>query len=64
VLTVAELQQAGVKRISLGSALYGHAMAALQQAADALAHGDLASATTRLSSARITELIGRRPRPD
>ena len=59
VLTVAELQKAGVKRISLGSALYGHALAALQQSADALVSGDLAAATTRLSSARIDELLTR-----
>jgi 2-methylisocitrate lyase-like PEP mutase family enzyme len=62
VLTVAELQKAGVKRISLGSALYGHAMAALQQSADALANGDLASASTRLSSDRIAALLARTAR--
>ena len=59
VLTVAELQQAGVRRISLGSALYGHALAALQQATEALVNGDLATASTRLSSDRIAELLAR-----
>lgn len=56
-LTVAELQQAGVKRISLGGALYSHVMAALDQAARSLASGDLAPATTGLSSARRAELL-------
>ncbi|HEY0936709.1 MAG TPA: isocitrate lyase/phosphoenolpyruvate mutase family protein [Trebonia sp.] len=56
-LTVAELQQAGVKRISLGGALYSHVMAALEQAARSLASGDLAPATTGLSSARRAELL-------
>ncbi|HVX46573.1 MAG TPA: isocitrate lyase/phosphoenolpyruvate mutase family protein [Mycobacteriales bacterium] len=57
VLTVAELQQAGVKRISVGPALYTHAMGALEQATRALASGDLASATTGISFDRIGELI-------
>jgi 2-methylisocitrate lyase-like PEP mutase family enzyme len=56
-LTVAELQQAGVKRISLGAALYTHAMQALEQAATALAAGDLASATTGLSFRRASILL-------
>jgi 2-methylisocitrate lyase-like PEP mutase family enzyme len=59
VLTVAELRRAGVKRISLGSRLYAHAMAALQQGADALAAGDLADAASGLSSARISALLAR-----
>lgn len=59
VLTVAELRQAGVKRISLGAALYNHVMGALQRATDALVDGDLATATAgRLSSRRIADLIG------
>ena len=57
ILTVAELQQAGVKRISLGMSLYGHAMATLEQAAKSLAAGDIASATTGLGFARLTELL-------
>jgi 2-methylisocitrate lyase-like PEP mutase family enzyme len=57
-LTVAELQQAGVRRISLGSALYAHVMGALQRSAAALAAGDLATATAgRLSFGRISELL-------
>lgn len=58
VLTVVELQRAGVKRISLGVALYAHAMEAVEQAAKALVAGDLASATTGISFARLNELLG------
>ncbi|MGW3691123.1 isocitrate lyase/PEP mutase family protein [Streptomyces sp. NPDC005125] len=57
VLTVSELQQAGVKRISLGPLLYTHAMGALEQATKALLAGDLASATTGMSFARVNELL-------
>ncbi|MDX3354376.1 isocitrate lyase/phosphoenolpyruvate mutase family protein [Streptomyces sp. ME01-24h] len=57
VLTVAELRKAGVKRISLGPALYTHAMGALEQATKALVAGDLASATTGMSFDRINELL-------
>ncbi|OHV35975.1 MULTISPECIES: isocitrate lyase/PEP mutase family protein [Pseudofrankia] len=56
-LTVAELQQAGVRRISLGGALYAHAMAALQQSVTALAAGDLASATTGMSFRQMSRLL-------
>jgi 2-methylisocitrate lyase-like PEP mutase family enzyme len=56
-LTVAELQQAGVKRISLGSSLYAHAMAAVEQGTKALAAGDLASATTGLTFSRLSGLL-------
>lgn len=64
VLTVAELQAAGVKRISLGPALYTHAMGALERAADALLDGDLGSATTGISFDRINELLTHtNPRP-
>lgn len=59
VLTVAELQKAGVKRISVGPALYAHAMEALDRAIKALAAGDLASATTGISFERIGELLAR-----
>jgi 2-methylisocitrate lyase-like PEP mutase family enzyme len=59
VVTVAELQQAGVRRISLGSSLYAHSMAALRQATEALVNGDLAAATTGMSFRAIAELLGR-----
>ena len=55
--TVAQLSAAGVKRISTGSALFNHAAAALQEAAAALAQGDLATATTGMSSRAVMALI-------
>ncbi|HUO01674.1 MAG TPA: isocitrate lyase/phosphoenolpyruvate mutase family protein [Rhizomicrobium sp.] len=45
----AELQKAGVKRVSLGVSLYTHAMASLREAATALAKGDLATASSGMS---------------
>jgi 2-methylisocitrate lyase-like PEP mutase family enzyme len=57
VLTVAELQKAGVKRISLGPWLYTHSMGALAQATEALVAGNLATAATGLSFERIGELL-------
>ncbi|MBO0881187.1 MAG: isocitrate lyase/phosphoenolpyruvate mutase family protein [Mycobacterium sp.] len=57
VLSVADLQQAGVKRISLGPALYTHAMGALEEAAKALLAGDIASATTGIGFDRVSELL-------
>jgi 2-methylisocitrate lyase-like PEP mutase family enzyme len=59
VLTVAELRKAGVKRISLGPALYTCAMGALEQAARSLAAGDLAPATAGISFGRVSELLAR-----
>jgi 2-methylisocitrate lyase-like PEP mutase family enzyme len=57
VLTVAELQKAGVRRISLGPWLYVHAMGALDEATQALAAGDLPAAATGLSFDRVAELL-------
>lgn len=57
VLSVAELQKVGVKRISLGPALYANAMGALEQAIKALVAGDLAKATTGMSFDRIGDLL-------
>jgi 2-methylisocitrate lyase-like PEP mutase family enzyme len=59
ILTVPELQKAGVKRISLGPMLYAHAMGAFEQATKALIAGDLASATTGISFERVDELLTR-----
>ncbi len=56
-LSVAELRQAGVKRISMGVALYRRAMGALKEAAGQLAAGDIAAATDGISFGEITELI-------
>jgi 2-methylisocitrate lyase-like PEP mutase family enzyme len=61
VLTVAELQHAGVKRVSLGPALYTNVLAALEQAARALKGGDIAAATTGIDLGRVTERLARTP---
>lgn len=53
----AELQKAGVKRVSLGVALYTRVMADLRQAANELAAGDLASASAGIGFGEIRQLI-------
>jgi 2-methylisocitrate lyase-like PEP mutase family enzyme len=55
---VAELSRAGVKRISTGAALYTHLATALQAAATALSHGDLAAATAGISLREVDAYIG------
>ena len=55
--TVAELSQAGVKRVSTGAALYTHLGDALRAAATALAKGDLATATAGMSLREVDALI-------
>jgi 2-methylisocitrate lyase-like PEP mutase family enzyme len=52
-----ELQKAGVKRVSMGSALYRRVMGDLRQAAAQLASGDLASASAGIGSGEIARLI-------
>lgn len=54
---IAELQAAGVRRVSLGSALYRHAMASLKAAAETLAKGDIRPAAAGLPSSSIEELL-------
>jgi 2-methylisocitrate lyase-like PEP mutase family enzyme len=56
-VTVSELQQAGVKRISLGAGLFTHAATALQDAAAHLAAGDLEAATAGMSFAEMLRVI-------
>lgn len=58
ILPVAELQKAGVKRISLGAALYTRVMSDLRKAAKELADGDLASAARGMPSSEIMKMIG------
>lgn len=53
ILTVAELAQAGAKRISLGSALYNHTMNGLRDAAARLATGDIAGSVGGLTGGEI-----------
>ena len=53
----AELQKAGVKRVSLGVSLYTNAMGSLREAAAALAKGDLATASSGMSFRDASALI-------
>jgi 2-methylisocitrate lyase-like PEP mutase family enzyme len=59
---VAELQRAGVKRISLGVALYTRVMGDLRKAAKQLADGDLASASHGISFREVMQMIGTAPK--
>jgi 2-methylisocitrate lyase-like PEP mutase family enzyme len=54
---VAELQRAGVRRISMGVALYTRVMAELRTAARQLAAGDTAAATAGISFREIVRMI-------
>jgi 2-methylisocitrate lyase-like PEP mutase family enzyme len=60
--TVAELSAAGVKRISIGAAMYLHVAAALRDAASALADGDIATATSGMPFSELNSLIDQAPR--
>ena len=52
-----ELQKAGVKRVSMGAALYKRVMSDLRKAAGQLASGDVASAAAGISFSEITQMI-------
>lgn len=54
---VAELQKSGVKRISMGVALYTRVMADLKVAAGQLASGDTATSSTGLPFREVSNLI-------
>jgi 2-methylisocitrate lyase-like PEP mutase family enzyme len=56
-LPFAELQKAGVKRVSMGVALYTRVMDDLRNAAQQLARGDLASASKGMSFRDVSRLI-------
>jgi 2-methylisocitrate lyase-like PEP mutase family enzyme len=55
------LQKAGVKRVSMGVALYTRVMGDLEKAAKQLAAGDLASASEGLSFRTVSQLIAASP---
>src|ERR1700753_1157063 len=55
VLPWAELQRAGVKRVSMGSALFNRVMGDLDKAARQLAAGDIASAVEGMSFRKVGE---------
>jgi 2-methylisocitrate lyase-like PEP mutase family enzyme len=57
VVPVAELEAAGVKRISLGSVGYNHAMAALRAALKEVAAGNLGPVSKGVPSWAITRMI-------
>jgi 2-methylisocitrate lyase-like PEP mutase family enzyme len=52
-----ELQKAGVKRVSLGAALYCRVMGDFRQAAQQLAAGDLASASAGIGFGELAKMI-------
>ncbi len=56
-VTVAELREAGVRRISLGSAPYRYCLGALSTAAGKLAGGDLGALSGALGSAEVDRLL-------
>jgi hypothetical protein len=53
----AELKKAGIKRVSLGVALYMRVMGDLQKAAIELTSGDLASASAGMNFGELSKLI-------
>jgi len=53
----AELQKAGIKRVSMGVTLYTRVMADLRKAAAELANGNLASASAGISFREVIEMI-------
>ena len=57
LVPLATLSEAGVKRVSLGGSLFRHSMAALVDAAEALAKGDIASAAKGVPSNEIAALL-------
>jgi 2-methylisocitrate lyase-like PEP mutase family enzyme len=59
----AELQKAGVKRVSMGAALYVRVMTDLREAAKQLAEGDLASASQGMGFREIANMISEATQP-
>ena len=62
-LPFAEVQKSGVKRVSMGVALYTRVMADLRKAAAELAQGDLASASAGIGFGEVMEMISAATRP-
>ncbi|MGH8136629.1 MAG: isocitrate lyase/PEP mutase family protein [Terriglobia bacterium] len=58
-----ELQRAGVRRVSMGAALYARVMGELQNAARQLAGGDLASASKGIGFREISQMISEATKP-
>jgi 2-methylisocitrate lyase-like PEP mutase family enzyme len=55
--TLADLSAVGVRRVSLGGALYRHAMTAVSEAAKALRVGDIAAAMRGMKMAELSALL-------
>jgi len=62
-LPFAEVQKAGVKRVSMGVALYTRVMSDLRKAAGELAKGDLASASEGIGFGEVMKMISDATRP-
>ncbi len=60
----AELQKAGVKRVSMGVALYTRVMGDLRKAAKQLADGDLASASEGIGFGEVMQMISEATKPN
>jgi 2-methylisocitrate lyase-like PEP mutase family enzyme len=58
-----ELQKAGVKRVSMGVALYTRVMGDLRKAAEQLAEGDLASASEGIGFGEVAKMISEAIKP-
>jgi 2-methylisocitrate lyase-like PEP mutase family enzyme len=56
-LPLADLQRAGIKRVSLGSSLFARVMADLREAATDLLEGDMAAASDGLPFAEISRVL-------
>jgi 2-methylisocitrate lyase-like PEP mutase family enzyme len=59
-----ELQKAGVKRVSMGVALYTRVMGDLRKAAKQLAEGDLASASEGIGFGDVKKMISEATKPN
>jgi 2-methylisocitrate lyase-like PEP mutase family enzyme len=59
----AELQKAGVKRVSLGVALYSRVMGDLRKAAMQLADGDLAAGSEGMRFGEIAKMVAAATKP-
>jgi len=57
IVPIADLAAAGIKRVSLGVALYTRVMGDLRDAAQALAQGDLGVAAKGISFREVKALI-------
>ena len=62
-VSIADLQKAGVKRVSMGVALYTRVMGDLRKAAQQLLQGELASASEGIGFGEVKKMIAEAQRP-